>query len=451
MWNALRATLLAAGACCIVFVAGCTRSTATDAPTQGSKSLSRADASDLRDAIHPDYKTPAGTRQECIGRLIFDVPLSFEWGITKPNYNSSRHGFGFDGKVYAGNESVNVGDVEVMVLGPVPKTEIQRMLEHHDAVKGNAIRNMQDELKVDRRVVGNLRAIQKQPDHPENKDPSGLQAAIERHETNIRDLEQRIQAYGNGSHPFDLGLPDSAGYKNGSSLYAYIWRHQRLYILSEHPYTEDTRTREQRRAIFDRAVKNFRPRKPYEIPKERGLCFAYGFIADDGTEPFRVKNSIRFTDTRGVIYSIGTETVGKLGSEATLINAIGRAAAVLPDGATGAEAAEKISRRIGPRQVKIGALTAEQGGVALTLKSPKQPPLETYSVYTGFGGYGGSQVLPIITVEMRSFTREQEPTLKRNPPPLDASMTRLDALLKSIRLRPTEPPMSELVNLSTSP
>jgi hypothetical protein len=68
-------------------------------------------------------------------------------------------------------------------------------------------------------------------------------------------------------------------------------------------------------------------------------------------------------------------------------------------------------------------------------------------VYTGYGGWGGSAVLPAIVVDMRSFTKEQERALKKNPPPLDESLQRLDALLKSIRLRPTTPPMPELDRL----
>ncbi|MNR68813.1 hypothetical protein D3C85_1936150 [compost metagenome] len=56
-------------------------------------------------------------------------------------------------------------------------------------------------------------------------------------------------------------------------------------------------------------------------------------------------------------------------------------------------------------------------------------------------------MLPSILVDMRSYTRLEAPELSVNPPPFDQSMERLSALLGSIRLRPTQPPMPELANL----
>ena len=98
-----------------------------------------------------------------------------------------------------------------------------------------------------------------------------------------------------------------------------------------------------------------------------------------------------------------------------------------------------------------------------------QPPVENYSVYTGYAGWGGSQVLPTITVDMRSYTRHfsvfynyseegrhkpmktvrnfstpEERPLRGVPPPSADSPQRLNTLLKSIGLRPTDLPMPEL-------
>ncbi len=90
----------------------------------------------------------------------------------------------------------------------------------------------------------------------------------------------------------------------------------------------------------------------------------------------------------------------------------------------------------------IDGLGGEQGGAVLNVAKEGEPPLESHIVYTG---YGGSQVLPFVTIEMNSFTKVQEPLLKKNPPPFDDSMQRPNHFLKSVRLRPTNVPMPELV------
>jgi hypothetical protein len=96
----------------------------------------------------------------------------------------------------------------------------------------------------------------------------------------------------------------------------------------------------------------------------------------------------------------------------------------------------------------IDELAAEQGGAAVQLTEGKRK-FDNYSVFTGYNGCMNSQVLPFIAVDMRSFTQAQAERsrierLKTDPPPFEESKARLDAMLKSIRLRPTTPPMAEL-------
>ncbi|MDF5922002.1 T6SS immunity protein Tli4 family protein [Pseudomonas aeruginosa] len=42
------------------------------------------------------------------------------------------------------------------------------------------------------------------------------------------------------------------------------------------------------------------------MPNEPGICFPYGFIADDGKTAYELKNSLRFTRTPNVIFSLLT-------------------------------------------------------------------------------------------------------------------------------------------------
>jgi hypothetical protein len=90
-------------------------------------------------------------------------------------------------------------------------------------------------------------------------------------------------------------------------------------------------------------------------------------------------------------------------------------------------------------------LSASRGGAVLNLAEAGQEPMWSYSVYTGYGGYANSQVLPYFIVDMRSFTKKHVPSLAKNPPPFEASFERLEKLLASVRLRPTDPLMPELI------
>ncbi|ATJ89272.1 hypothetical protein RSP816_15640 (plasmid) [Ralstonia solanacearum] len=109
----------------------------------------------------------------------------------------------------------------------------------------------------------------------------------------------------------------------------------------------------------------------------------------------------------------------------------------------------KVTQRLGPRPVKIGALTSEQGGVIVQAQRSGKPPREGYHAYAGNAGWSGSQILPTIEVVMESASREAYPKLNADAPPYAEARPRFDALLKSIRLRPTTPPMPELVGIAS--
>ena len=198
-----------------------------------------------------------------------------------------------------------------------------------------------------------------------------------------------------------------------------------------------------RKVAFLDMLKRFQTRALYQVPKEPGICIPYGFIPDDGTGHFRTEVSFRYKDRPGVIYSMGTSVVGERNylGESAMLTATARSAGALGSGLVGG----RDAKAVGPHQVKIGVLDAWQGGVSLNVADRGKPPVRSYSVYTAYDGHAHSRVLPSIRVNLLSFTREQEDTLKIDPPPLEESLQRLDTLLKSIRLRPSLPEMPELV------
>lgn len=257
----------------------------------------------------------------------------------------------------------------------------------------------------------------------------------------IAELQNRIERMKKSWHPIDLGLPQSLGYQAGSTLYAFLLRDGRAYQFMSSQADGDPPFEVRQTAFFD-FLKRFRSRALYEVPQEPGICFPYGFVADDGTVTSRTVVSLRFKDRPGVLYTLGTQVVGEEGfeSEVPIVQAASTAAA-------GKVGIGREPQSFGPRKASIGALPAMQGGFSLNVSPEGKPAVRNYEVYTGTEGYPHSRVLPAIRVSLRSFTREQEPSLKTNPPPIEESFERLDALLKSIRLRPTNPVMPELADV----
>lgn len=79
---------------------------------------------------------------------------------------------------------------------------------------------------------------------------------------------------------------------------ALLWRNNRVYYFSFSKAGPDSA--ERIKALMAR----FQPLELYEVPKGPGFCFPYGFIADDGKAAYSIKNSLRFTQTPNVIFTL---------------------------------------------------------------------------------------------------------------------------------------------------
>lgn len=428
----------------LLLLAGCGPSGAQDKET--ARQPPRPTAAQLREAAHPGYITPAGSRQECLGRLVFDAPRDMQWGVNAPGLHSGDR-YRFTESMHGGHDDLWVSNVQILVMVPAKQTDIERMLRATAAEGRIGIREYETMIETDKRLVAeDQRRLNDSTSQLTADDKLVLQKDMEHWKQQIADNESNIAGMKTDWHPLDLGMPDALGYAAGPNLYAFVLRDGRAYKFISASGAGEPPFEERQRAFLD-MLKRFKFRKMYEVPKERGICVPYGFIPDDGSLGFRIEVSLRYADRPGVIYTVGTGVVGEGGiddSEPSGLKAIARAGGA---GLSGALVGAREVKRIGPRGARIGALPAEQGGISMNVADAGKPPVNGYSVYTGYGGWGHSRVLPYITVDMRSFTKEQEPTLKTNPPPVEESLARLDELLKSIRLRPTDLPMPELADI----
>ncbi len=405
---------------------------------------SRPTHEQLLEATHAGHQAPAGGRQECLGRLVWDLGAQpMEWGVMAPGAWSGDK-FRFSEHVHGGQDYVGAANISMVVSQPAKWEDIESMQESADARKGIAISAYEESIKVSQRLVARFEAAIADPSKaPSADEVSRYPAAVEEYKKDIREEQASINRIKQDWHPIDLGLPQSLGYAAGPTLHAFLLRDGRAYNFMSVGGEGEAPFDERKKAFLD-MLQRFKVRKLYEIPKERGLCIPYGFIPDDGTGHFRMEVSMRYKDRPGVIYTIGTAVVGERGieqGESPMLQATARSAASLLAG--GLTEGREV-KSIGPRPVQIGALPAYPGGFSLNVAEPGQPPVFNYSVYTGYAGWDHSRVLPAITVNLRSFTKEQDPSIKENPPPIEESMQRLDALLKGMRLRPTDQPMPEL-------
>ena len=398
---------------------GCGRSCA-GIPSSGPESILLA--------TNPDYTTPQGQRQECIGRLVFDVPRDMEWGILPPN--AADQEFGFPGRIHAGNEEIRIGQVEINIVSNVKPSSIAAMIESHEVKKRLSIRELEGNIISCQEMIKDLA---KDP----NPSPNRKQT-IEEYKADIVRDANLVEGVKAAWHPYSLDIPDSAAYNAGGGLYAYIWRDGFIYSFRD---SSDSPPEAVRKPLFDAFVKKFKPRKLYEIPKELGICFPYGFVPDDGTTPYAVYASIRYTDTPTVVYGMGTEIGEEPGPEP-----VGYTAQLRAEIGQAGGLEDRNVKRFGPSKVKIGAIDATQGGVSCILKEGAST-LETYLAYTGTMGREGSQMFPAISLDMWTYTRNQSSAIRSNPPPFKESKARYDDFLKSLRFRPTTPLMPELAAL----
>ncbi|MDQ4624271.1 T6SS immunity protein Tli4 family protein [Janthinobacterium lividum] len=408
----------------------------------------RPTAQELMQATAPGYATPAGMARECLGRLVFDVHAPVQWPTRYKDASDTGIFYrSFSEDVFHQGDEIQVGNVRIGVLGPLGKEDMAALRE---AMPQPRIDRLQALLKDDE---AELAALKGQPANAKTRQASYLaQKSLTGRQAQIKELQSNYQT-------FDSGLPDSDGYRSSEgsgtanptrySIYrSHLKRGEYVYVFESMQEIRDNNSEAAHGQQFIRFLKSFRPRAANEVPKELGLCIPHGFIADDGKTVSAIQQSLRWPDAPGVLYTISTGNVDPRALKVPLVQAAATGG-IGQFGSRGEQEAKPfIVERIAPRSVRIGALTAQQGGVALKVERPGSAPFETYAVFTGYAGWLGTAVLPYILIELGSRSMEQAPELKQNPPPFKSSYARLETLLKSTHLRPTEPAMPELRGLS---
>ncbi|WP_312910806.1 T6SS immunity protein Tli4 family protein [Stutzerimonas nitrititolerans] len=228
-------------------------------------------------------------RQECLGRMTFDVPEEMQWAVYNADHThriTEGGGHGFTNKVYASsdNGSYDYDGLTIYVSDIVGRDTFDGAARYF---KGTIRRN-QEELNKKKSTFERILERFKR-DNYEKKHISEI-------EGEIKEIERQISI--TQVYEYDLDIPDA--YFLGGHIApdeVLLWRNNRVYSFSFSQAGPDSAER------IKALVERFQPRELYEVPQGPGFCFPYGFIADDGKTAYSIKNSLRFTRTPNVIFT----------------------------------------------------------------------------------------------------------------------------------------------------
>ena len=400
-------------------------------------------AADMLKVTAPDYRQVTGAKSECLGRLMFEVGPQVEWPLYyySDSYSSFFAGT-FSPNVAARYDTMQFGTTRIAVIGSiggVDKKEIFKVSPAGlDAHLERRIRENRVYIEELKKAVKNVKEAQE---------------TIKEREQLIREWEKSIEESRKEFQTFDPGLPASQGYWTSTTegnvdtnlysiLRVYLTRGEHIFVFESTVKMNTPADKEKHKRDFSAMLASFRPRAANEIPIEPGVCIPFGFIPDDGRTPIEFKQSLRYPDAPGVLYTIATGSVDPRSAKTPLLMAAADASMVPPPATEQDKVRAVVTQRIGPHVVKLGGLTAPQGGTVMQARAGGET-YDIYSVFTGYSGWLGTDVLPYILIELHTLTKVHAEELKQNPPPFKQSKERLDVLLGSMRWRPTNPPMTE--------
>lgn len=386
---------------------------------------------EIASAYHPAYQRPAGARSECLGRLVFEVPSQprFEWGLPK-RARTNEEILGFSRILRGGQDMIHLANVAIVVAAEATPETILEMQDSVRTDKSIALQDFDENIRKSRNYAQGLSDDLQTPDLKSDPQRSAeYKKTILEVEKEVEDYARRKRNLDKDWHPTDWGLPDSTGYIAGPTLYAFVLREGFAFQFMSTGGEGEARF-EERLAAFKDLLSRFEYRPLYQVPKQPGLCIPHGFIRDDGKGHFSAEVSYRFTDSPGVIYTMGTAIEGErnFNPNEPLLEATARSTVA---GLMGNGYGRQL-KTLGPKSTNIGARSGVIGGIYTTAG------VHGYSVYAGTRGWDHSQVLPFISLNLRSFDRATAPEdLKVDPPAFEQSLRRFELTQRSLRTRRT--------------
>ncbi|WP_235991340.1 T6SS immunity protein Tli4 family protein [Halopseudomonas xiamenensis] len=351
----------------------------------------------------------ADQRQECLGRHVFEVPEGMEWAT----YDASRvfristgGGHNFTAKVGAKGDSVVYGPYGaiIKVSDIVERSEFEAAANYQLGTGRLNQKRILENIDIKQFRLSKLPGQGYGPE------------VIQQLEREIAELEAQVPLALYTVH--DLGIPDAFFIGGqGDPTHAYLYRNQRVY------YFVMRRAGDNGTDAFVDLMSRFQPRELYEVPEGNGICIPYGFIADDGKAPYSIKNSLRFTQSPNVVFTLLTASASDpwhTKSTSGLYDT---------DFRPGYDR-EKWTWREYVQPSWLGTHKTQLLGWTL---EPKPDSGEQERAWFGFAERGGV-LNPLLAVHMLTFQQGTD-DLTEHTPPMETVLPRWEALAQTLRLK----------------
>ncbi|WP_193073842.1 T6SS immunity protein Tli4 family protein [Pseudomonas sp. FME51] len=353
-------------------------------------------------------------RQECLGRLTFDVPEEMEWATYDAERTfriSSGGGHNFTSKVAAKGDlaSYDFNGVVIRVSDIVARSEFEAAVGYQKGTGMRYQKTLMEKAESYKQIIVSLR----------EQAAAGVditQDYIDGFEKDLEQIEKDIPLTIPREH--DLGIPDAYFLGGDFPGFGYVYRNQRVYYFAMRQGAVDGTGVE----AFKDLMARFRPRDLYEVPEGPGICFPYGFIADDGKTAYSIKNSLRFTSTPNVIFTLVTASANDPRQTQPTTGTYDTDYRPGYDGTKW-----KLTRFIEPSY--IGDRLAGLEGWRL---DPKPESGEQERAWFALAHTGGL-LNPLIAVQIFTFQKGLDNLTEFTPPPEDV-LSRWKALSESIRV-----------------
>jgi len=387
--------------------------------------------------------TPGSTR-ECLGRLVFEVDGPIEWALDPLRKVEDNEPPLFPDDVPGDRrERMGYGVMRVMVS----QTATEEVMAMHRDRYQTADRGTS--------VAAWTRGVQKREAIVEEARARGdSELTVGWYELQVEEAKKKLETARN-RRVHNFGFPGELATESGTGRLAVrtLLGGNVISLVAYVNSEEGNPLREEAMAKIRRDIKRMRLRAPGEVPDEPGVCFPGLFFADDGTTDYHAHASFRYVDRPNVAYSIDTgyRPVPEEG-EGIAKQPISNWRQVLAyPGVLLTMPADDVQRRdvVKPGGILAGGLSFDKTGIAITRErdTKRDPSVRTYQLYAGMPGIEGVQAMPFVSMTMQGWSQQTYPQLKQQPPPLEESEKRFDAILHNLHLRHTTPEMPDYERL----
>lgn len=386
-----------------------------------------------------EFSWPAARqgRGECLGRLAFEMPAAHEWALDDLGKVEDGEPVVFVDNVPGdGAERLAYENMEIWISRKAAAPDIDRYrfsLQLRD--RGAGRESWEREVhEVERKI--------------ERAKADGSESVVRMYQRDLEDVQARLETATRRKR-LEFDRPDVVAFDNGAGQIRvrYLMAGRIFTILARYrALAQEGEEHEKTVASVRSLVRRLRSRAEGEVPDEPGVCLPYAFIPDDGNGDYQAHATFRYTDHPSVIYTIDTGLKRRRETPGTAVLPVAapvRVYSYLPTVLANFNGQGRQVKPLAPGGADIGPYRADQGGLSLNVAKPGEPDVFTYSIFTGAQGLDGWQTAPFIGVEMRGHTKARYPQLTENPPPMEDSRRRLDALLRSMHLRKTVPESAE--------